>query len=134
MEFLKQYEILYKKARTDLKVAKNLLEDFENGDEELDLEVILFHLQQSCEKLFKALLAYNKLHFTKTHSLEILINIIKEENIELIPNIECLLSLEEYAVEGRYAILHDDVEDTNKYIQILEKLLIFVNQEINKPL
>jgi len=37
--FLKQYEILYKKARTDLKVAKNILEDFENGDDELDIEV-----------------------------------------------------------------------------------------------
>jgi hypothetical protein len=31
--FLRQYEILYKKARTDLKVAKNILEDFENGDD-----------------------------------------------------------------------------------------------------
>ena len=30
MEFLKQYEILFKKARTDLKVAKNIFEDFEN--------------------------------------------------------------------------------------------------------
>jgi len=103
VEFLKQYEILFKKARTDLKVAKNLLEDFENGDDDLDLEVILFHLQQSCEKLLKALLAYNKLHFTKTHSLEILITIIKNKNIELISDIECLISLEEYAIEGRYA-------------------------------
>lgn len=51
MEFLRQYEILLKKARTDLKVAKNILEDFEKGDEDLDLEVVMFHLQQSVEKL-----------------------------------------------------------------------------------
>ena len=57
MEFLKQYEVLYKKAKTDLKVAKNILEDFENGDDELDLEVVMFHLQQSTEKLLKSLLA-----------------------------------------------------------------------------
>ena len=31
MEFLRQYEILFKKARTDLKVAKNILEDFDSG-------------------------------------------------------------------------------------------------------
>jgi len=66
--------------------------------------------------------------------LEVLINIIQEENIELIPNIECLISLEEYAVEGRYAILQDDIEDTNKYIQILEKLLKFVNNTISKKI
>ena len=126
MEFLKQYQVLFKKARTDLKVAKNILEDFEDGDEELDLEVILFHLQQSCEKLLKALLAYNQLHFTKTHSLEVLINTIKEQNIELISDIDSLVSLEEYA------ILHDDVEDTNKYIQTLDTLLEFVKNKINE--
>ena len=33
MKFLKQYEILLKKSITDLKVSKNILEDFENGDD-----------------------------------------------------------------------------------------------------
>ncbi|WP_458700345.1 HEPN domain-containing protein [Sulfurospirillum sp. 1307] len=132
MEFLKQYQILFKKARTDLKVAKNILEDFENGDEELDLEVVLFHLQQSCEKLLKTLLSYNKIHFTKTHSLEILVDKIKEKNIKLIPDIDTLLSLEEYAIEGRYAILHDDIENVDKYIKILDNLLKFVEDTIEK--
>jgi HEPN domain-containing protein len=59
MEQMRQYGILYKKAKTDLKVSKNLLEDFNNGDDELDMETIMFHLQQSAEKLLKSLLAYN---------------------------------------------------------------------------
>ena len=41
-----------------------------------------------------------------------------------------LIELSEYAVEGRYAIIHDDLEDANKYIKILEKLSDFVKKQI----
>jgi HEPN domain-containing protein len=128
--FLRQYEILYKKARTDLKVAKNILEDFENGDNELDLEVIMFHLQQSVEKLLKALLAYNRLHFTKTHSIEYLLDAVYENNIELIDNANELIPLTEFAVEGRYSIINDDLYDVDKYIKMVEELLLFVGEKI----
>ena len=130
MEFLKQYEILYKKAKTDLKAAKNLLEDFENGDEDLDLETILFHLQQCSEKLFKTILSFNQKHFTKTHDLETLYDVIVESNIFLENDIKELLPLSEYAVEGRYAIIHDDIEDTHNYINILDEFKIFVEKMI----
>ncbi len=130
MGFLKQYEILYKKARTDLKVAKNILEDFENGDDELDLEVIMFHLQQSTEKLIKSLLAYNRLHFTKTHSIAYLLEAISENGIEIIEDAQKLIPLTEFAVEGRYAILHDDLDDVDKYIVIVSELLEFVDMKI----
>ena len=43
-EFLKHYEVLLTKAKVDLKAAKNLYADFKNGEEDLDLEVVLFHL------------------------------------------------------------------------------------------
>ncbi len=130
MGFLKQYEILYKKARTDLKVAKNILEDFENGDDELDLEVIMFHLQQSTEKLIKSLLAYNRLHFTKTHSIAYLLDAITKNGIEIIEDAQKLIPLTEFAVEGRYAILHDDLDDVDKYIVIVSELLEFVDMKI----
>jgi len=130
MEFLKQYEILYKKARVDLRASKILLEDFEKGDEELDLETIMFHLQQATEKLLKSLLAFNKLHFTKTHDLEKLLNAVNENNIKIIDDIETLLPLSDYAVEGRYAIIHDDLDSADKYIKILDKFIEFVKEEI----
>ena len=130
MEFLKQYQILYKKARTDLRASKILLQDFENGDEELDLETIMFHLQQCSEKLFKSLLAFNKLHVTKTHDLEKLYNLLQENDIILIDQVEVLLPLSEYAVEGRYAIIHDDLDDADKYIDILDELVEFVKGKI----
>lgn len=132
MEFLKQYEILVKKSKTDLKVAKNILEDFNNGDEDLDLEVIMFHLQQSTEKLLKALLSFNKYHITKTHDINHLIKNIKNNNIAIIDNIEKLSLLSDYAVEGRYAIINDDLEDTDKYIEILNELQEFVKKVITK--
>jgi len=132
MEFLKQYEILFKKARTDLKAGKNLLEDFENGDDELDLETIMFHFQQCAEKLLKSLLAYNELHYTKTHNIKELVKGIRNNNIVVDIDIEILMPLTYYAVEGRYAIIHDDLEDGDIYITLLDELLKFVKDTINK--
>jgi len=132
MEQLRQYEVLYKKAKSDFKAAKNLLQDFNRGDSELDMEIIMFHLQQASEKLLKSLLAYNKIHITKTHNIEFLIERCVEEQILLIDNIEALVPLSEYATEGRYAIIHDDMEDADRYIEILEKLFCFVDSKISK--
>jgi len=133
MEFLKQYDVLYKKAKVDFNTAKVVLESFENGNIELDLEVVYFHLQQCTEKLFKSLLSFYKQHFTKTHDLLTLFNAIKQQNIKIDNiDIEFLLPLSEYAVEGRYSIIHDDLNDTDMYIKILEDLLTFVKLEIAK--
>jgi HEPN domain-containing protein len=130
MEFVRQYIVLCQKAVTDLKVAKNILEDLENGDEELDLEVVMFHLQQCTEKLLKSLLAYNKFHFTKTHNIKDLVSAIEENKINIISNVNELIPLTYYAVEGRYSILHDDLYDADKYIAINEKLLEFVRKKV----
>jgi len=130
MEQMKQYEILYKKAKTDLKVSKNLFEDFNNGDDELDMETIMFHLQQSAKKLLKSLLSYNQYHITKTHNIEFLIITCKENGISLVENIESLIPLSEYAVEGRYAVIHDDLGDADIYLKLLDELLVFVKKEV----
>lgn len=82
MEFVKQYVILHKKAKTDLRVAKILLEGFEKGDNELDVEVIMFHLQQCAEKLLKSILAFNEQHFTKIHSIETLVESLRNCEIK----------------------------------------------------
>jgi len=83
MAFLRQYEILIKKAKSDLKAGKNLLEDFTNGDDELDLETIMFHFQQCAETLLKSLLSFNKYHITKTHGIEDLLSTINNEKSKL---------------------------------------------------
>jgi len=131
MEFLKQYEVLFKKSKSDFKAGKNLLEDFENGDDELDITTIAFHFQQSSEKLLKALLAYNKIHFTKTHNIKELILENKNNNIDIITDIERLIPLTYFAVEGRYAVIQDDIQDIDTYIDILEKLTLHVEKIIS---
>ena len=103
-------------------------EDNTQGDEplddELDLEVVMFHLQQSAEKLLKSVLAFNKQHLLKTHDIKNLIFACNESQIDLIDNIISLIPLTDYAVEGRYAIIHDDLDDTDKYIVILDELVV----------
>lgn len=130
IKFLKQYEILFKKAKVDLHTAKILLISFDNGDIELELEVIFFHLQQCAEKLMKTILDFNNIKFPHTHDLKNLINLLNKNKINTILEIKSLELLTEYAVEGRYAVIHDDLEDTDKYIKILNKLLEFVKKAI----
>ena len=122
-KYIKQYELLLKKAKTDLKVAKILFRDFEEGDAELDLEVIFYHLQQCAEKLLKSVLSNNKIDFPKVHDIEVLINLINENSINLNVDKSFLVNLTDYAVEGRYIVIHDDLENTNEYIKLLENLI-----------
>ena len=129
-KFLKTYEILFKKAKIDLNMAKIALNAFDKGEIELDIEAIMFHLQQSAEKFLKTILDINYIKFPHSHDLEKLYNLTKENNINLIDKIEVLLPLSEYAVEGRYAIIHDDIEDADKYIKILDEFLEFVKVKI----
>ncbi len=128
-KFLKQYEVLYQKARTDFKVAKNILRDFEAGDIDLDLEVIMFHLQQSAEKLIKSLLDYNGIKYPYSHDLKTLINLSNDNSI-IIPNGDKFVPLSVYAATGRYAVIHDDLDDIDKYVILINNLLEFVKSSI----
>jgi len=56
----------------------------------------------------------------------------KENNIHIDIDTEALIKLTEYSVDGRYDIIHDDMEDADKYIDILEKLSLHVEKTILK--
>jgi len=129
--FLKTYQILYKKAVVDLNSAKVILESFNNGNTKLDLEVICFHLQQCSEKLIKTILDYNKIKYKNTHDLKSLTNLLDKHNISL-EKIDNLLPLSVYAVEGRYGIIQDDLNDIDIYMSILDNLTIFIKNTITK--
>lgn len=91
--YLNQYEILYNKAKADLFAANVLYVRLLEGNSELDLEVICFHLQQSAEKIMKAILSKNQIYYPKIHDLETLVNLLTENNIDLHTNHELLLEL-----------------------------------------
>lgn len=126
VRFLNQYEILIQKANADLSAAEILFERFNEGNTQLDLEVVCFHLQQGAEKLLKAVLSYKMIHYPKVHDLETLLNIADDNGIELNINRDNLIELSDYAVEGRYSVMHDDLENIRNIfsdIAILMKLV-----------
>jgi len=114
------------KAIVDLNSAKYLLEAFNEDKIEIDIEKIYFELQQSAEKILKAILTKNGIIFPKTHDIEKLLDLCNENDITILEKTELLgelIELSDYAVEGRYSIIHDDVNDSQKYCIIIEHII-----------
>jgi len=131
-KYLNQYEILFRKAKADFSAAQILNSRFCAGQTDLDLEVIYFHLQQCAEKLIKAVLSKKLINYPKTHDLEALLNLARVNNIDLRPDRDLLIELNDYAVEGRYGIVHDDIENLQKYFNHLHDLLIVVGENLRE--
>ena len=111
------------KAKVDLNSAKYLLVGYENEIIEIDVEKIYFELQQSAEKLLKSIISSKYIEIPRIHDIEKLIDICEENEITLHSSIETLIELSDYAVEGRYSIIHDDINESEKYIKILETII-----------
>jgi len=127
---VRQYEIYLLKAIEDLNAGKYLLDGYRMHDLEIKLEIVFFHFQQSAEKLLKAVLDFYHIKFPKTHDIEDLLELCRSNNIVLIENVDILVDLTDYAVEGRYAVIHDDLRDSNKYIVVLDKLCVVAKKYI----
>ena len=133
-KFLKLYKILFIKAQDDYKAAKYLYDGFNRGVIELNIEIILFHMQQCVEKLLKSILDFNGVKFPHTHDIDILIELLNSNNIYLMDNIERLGELTGFAVEGRYAIICDDVENIDEYIVIIDKLIKYIKRKYGEDI
>lgn len=118
------------KATVDFNSAKYLLEAFNEDKIEIDIEKIYFDLQQCSEKCLKSILSSHNIKFPKIHDIEELIELCNKNNIILIDNVEYLIRLTDYAVDGRYSIIHDDLDNPDKYLNILDKLLKFVKKAL----
>ena len=116
------HDIYLYKGTVDLNSAKCLLRAFHEDELEIDIEKIYFELQQSAEKYLKAQLSNVPTEAPKTHDLELLIDACRRNGIKLHERIDILIELSDYAVEGRYAIIHDDIDESDKYIELLEEL------------
>lgn len=86
-------------ANDDLYVARVLLPDPKASD-----SMIGFHLQQTVEKLLKALLAERNVDYPKTHSLVRLVRLAGEHQYELPEFVQELVALNRYAVVERYEV------------------------------
>ncbi|MBZ4684044.1 MAG: hypothetical protein PWP46_1797 [Fusobacteriaceae bacterium] len=126
MEYLRQYEVLLKKAKNDFLAAELIYKSKEN----IDIEIALFHLQQAVEKSLKALLIYNKIEAPRTHNLDLLIKLIKKNNLKLEIKDE-ILDLNDYAVDARYNYLSDSFENFKEISKEVEDIIRKVEVEIN---
>jgi len=127
-KFPHQYEILFKKADADLALVVHVLA---LEDKPIDVDIIFFHLQQAVEKYLKALICYNGVHFEKVHDIDKIINVCRSNSIEVPEYIDVFIELNPYAVEGRYAVLSDDMDDAEGYVKLLSRLSVYVSDVLN---
>jgi HEPN domain-containing protein len=119
MTFLKPYEILFKKAETDLHGAEVL---YKSDNEFLDVEIVFFHLQQSIEKFLKAILSYRGIHYTKTHDLEQLFKLLGTEFVLDSSDVDFIEELNMYAVQGRYDYVSGALDNIDDFFKIAKKI------------
>ena len=125
--FIEQHLIFIVKAKQDLVLVREVL-----GSNTIAPEILLFHLQQAVEKLIKSLLTRHSVKFPKTHDLDDLIELAERHHIELPLFIENLSELTPYAVETRYAIIHDELHNISEMLLQAEMFLVFVENSIEK--
>jgi HEPN domain-containing protein len=65
-------------------------------------EAACFHAQQCAEKALKALLLKLGVDFPRTHAIEVLLDLLKEQEIEIPSEVDRAFELSQYAVQTRY--------------------------------
>ena len=85
------------KAREDLAAAEILV-----AQQPPLLGIIGFHCQQAAEKYIKAFLVLHDIKFTKTHDIELLIDLIGNVDNSLADILHDAIILSDYGVDVRY--------------------------------
>lgn len=129
MDKLKQCEIFLRKAKGDFKIAEK------NADDpDIDTEIIYFHLQQCVEKLLKSLLSLNNVDFPRIHDIEELVEIARDNGIELPDYVDNFVELTDFAVEFRYDFIIEDFSPPDNYLSLLKNFINFVEEEVTTRL
>ncbi len=98
----------FKKADSDLKNVELI---FQVVASDKPFDTVCFHCQQAVEKYLKGFLIYLEVPFTKTHNIEVLIDLVSQRYPE-IEKYEFAISLTGYSVENRYP---DDFIEVSEY-------------------
>jgi len=115
------FELFYMKGVADYNAAKILFDSIATSKLDVEPETILFHLQQAVEKFLKSILSKRSIRIRQTHDLLTLTELLDTNSIKISVELEPLLELTEFVVNGRYAIILDDLD-------LCEKLLPIVNE------
>lgn len=93
--------------------------------------IIAFHCQQCIEKYFKALLAFYKIDFPRSHDLEELLSLILEKDPLLAPIRKELKELTPFAVEFRYPGEDVSAVEVNSAVKKMKHLRLILRKRLN---
>ncbi len=123
-------------ANTWLKRAKSNMARAKAGrvSSEILYEDLCFDAQQAVEKALKSLCVIHEIVFPKTHDIAYLIELLEEKNVTVPEEGQNAKILTGYAVETRYPADYEPVDEDDyfKAIEIAEKVLRWVKQEMGK--
>ena len=107
-------KLLLEKAAQDEYVLDKMTDDARSP-----IEIFGFHAQQAAEKMLKAVLAQAKVEYPRTHRLAELIDLAKDNSINLPDNLEDVRLLTPFAVEFRYDVFpgESDEDLDKKYVR-----------------
>ena len=123
-------DLFFYKGSVDFRAAELLYSSMTTEDTDFDPEIVLFHLQQAVEKSLKALLSNKSIRIKNSHNLTALKNLCEENSIILPKYINRLLRLTDFAVDGRYSLIHDDVYMCEELLPLTQDLLLFVENRL----
>jgi HEPN domain-containing protein len=87
------------------------------------LDTIAFHIQQTAEKLLKALLVSSKIEYPRTYDIDVLLDLVVSRWPDLEAFRERLLGLTTYAVDMRYdAALYPAEDDVRAGLNTVKEL------------
>jgi len=114
----------------DLMTAKHLWETMQPQP----LEIICYHCQQAAEKALKAFLVYNCITPPRTHDLNDLRNICRNNDDNFDEIIVSCMRLTDYSVQPRYP-MGDEITDGDTVLALQdgEKINEFVKSKVNHP-
>lgn len=119
-----------------LKRARSSLERAKMGkvSQGILYEDLCFDAQQAVEKSLKAMLVKLNQPFPKTHSIGILLKLIKEAGVEIPENINQAKLLTAYVVDTRYPGDYEPVnkEEYKEALKIAEDVFKWLDNIINK--
>ena len=81
------------------------------------LENLCFHAQQAAEKTLKAVLIFLEIDFPRTHNIRTLLDLLPE-GVDVPQEVEESAILTDYAVESRYPMNSEPVDD-EEYRQVI---------------
>jgi len=123
-------------ANTWLKRAKSNMARAKAGrvSSEILYEDLCFDAQQAVEKALKSLCVIHEIVFPKTHDIAYLIELLEEKNVTVPEEGQNAKILTGYAVATRYPGDYEPVDEDDyfKAIEIAEKVLRWVKQEMGK--